>query len=135
VAPEDLATLNNLAVLHEDCLLDPDGAERIATLNNLAVLHEDCLLDPDGVKRMRALEVGPEDVTSLCNYAGFLRKTREDEAGAEALIDKARGVDRAMADRLIQAHEEADGEDGTEGGSMRKVPSDGPAASEATFLY
>ena len=29
VAPEDLATLNNLAVLHEDCLLDPDGAERM----------------------------------------------------------------------------------------------------------
>ena len=52
----------------------------------------------------RALEVGPDDVTSLCNYAGFLKNAKNDAAKAEEYIVRARGIDRAMADRLIQAH-------------------------------
>jgi len=83
----------------------------LATLNNLAVLHEDCLLDYTEADKYfrRALELAPHDVTSLCNYGGFLQQSmpahegESENAAAAAILRKATAIDPVMAHELIAA--------------------------------
>lgn len=80
-------------------------AADLATINNLAILLGDCFRDVEAAELMhkRAIEVGPEDVQSLCNYGGFLKHWKDDEGTALELFRKAAEVNLSLARKCMEA--------------------------------
>ena len=119
----------------------------LATLNNLAVLHEDCLLDYTEADKYfrRALELAPHDVTSLCNYGGFLQQSMPahegENAAAAAILRKATAIDPVMAHELIAAQHRRVGSQKHSSVAERGVASVGVEVSSSTgaktgtFIY
>jgi len=113
----------------------------LATLNNLAVLHEDCLLDYTEADKYfrRALELAPHDVTSLCNYGGFLQQSmpahegESENAAAAAILRKATAIDPVMAHELIAAQHRRVGSRGV--ASVGVEVSSSTGAKTGTFIY